>query len=62
MTEWMPDEGSAEEGRREPDEQVSGAWPMPAAAEDQRRAEGFRPDSPEGRGGRMEDLSPDDFE
>ncbi|NVI87814.1 hypothetical protein [Actinomadura sp. BRA 177] len=60
MTERTPG-GSADEGRREPEEQVGGAWPMPAA-EDEHAEEGFRPDSPEGRGGQMEDLSPDDFE
>jgi hypothetical protein len=61
MTEQTPG-GSAGQGRPEPEEQVDGAWPMPAAAEDEHADEGFRPDSPEGRGGQMEDLSPDDFE
>ncbi|GAA1781556.1 hypothetical protein [Actinomadura chokoriensis] len=54
--------GGADEGRREPDEQAHGAWPMPAATAEEVHPEEFRPDSPEGRGGQMEDLSPDDFE
>ncbi|NKZ03821.1 hypothetical protein [Actinomadura latina] len=57
MTERTPGE-SADEGMREPEEQVSGA---PATGVEHTEEE-FRPDSPEGRGGRMEDLSPDDFE
>ncbi|MFA1540634.1 hypothetical protein [Actinomadura monticuli] len=62
MTEWKPEDGAGD-ARRDPGEYVSGAWPMPPAAEDRHKGEeGFRPDSPEGRGGRMEDLSPDDFE
>ena len=55
-------EGRVREARGEPDEPVGGARPMPAAARDRHEDEGFRPDSTEGRGGRMEDLSPDDFE
>ncbi|MEU5992384.1 hypothetical protein ABZ806_25720 [Spirillospora sp. NPDC047418] len=66
MTERTPG-GSAGEARREPEEQVHGAWPMPpAATAEEEHPEvhpgEFRPDSPEGRGGQMEDLSPDDFE
>ncbi|MER7542381.1 hypothetical protein [Actinomadura sp.] len=58
MTERMPG-GSADEGVREPEEQAAGG---PRAAAEELRPEEFHPDSPEGRGGRMEDLSPDDFE
>jgi hypothetical protein len=61
MTEQMPG-GGADEGRREPEEQPHEAFAMPAATAEEVHPGEFRPDSPEGRGGHMEDLSPDDFE
>jgi hypothetical protein len=62
MTEPTGDggyEGGEEPESRRPDAGDEGAR---RGRPPRQRPEEFAPDSTEGRGGRMEDLSPDDFE
>ncbi|MFF4238651.1 hypothetical protein ACFYYL_22490 [Actinomadura geliboluensis] len=59
MSERTPN-GGAGDAAPGPEAQVGGAQEAPVGREV--HPEEFRPDSTEGRGGRPEDLSPDDFE
>ncbi|QKW34285.1 hypothetical protein HUT06_09800 [Actinomadura sp. NAK00032] len=59
MSERTPNGEAGDAGPR-PETQASGAQEAPGSQDV--HPEEFRPDSTEGRGGRPEDLSPDDFE